>query len=103
MAELAALLEVRCRPHVSDHVAVVFVARPLLSQAAGAGGAGGGGGAGDTPRVSDGVDRPVGVRHEVTGHSQLRPQPLRQEAVVLRVRGVAVAEGVAVGLAVTAS
>ena len=78
VTELAALLEVRGRPDVPHHVVVVFVARPLLSEALGAAGVDGAraGGAGETPRVVDGVDRPVGVRHEVAGDGQLRVPPV---------------------------
>lgn len=105
VTELTALLQVRGRPDVPHHVVVVFEARPLLPEALGAAGPVGarGGGAGETPRVVDGVDRPVGVRHQVTGDTQLRVPPLGEKAVVLGETGVSVTEGAAVRLTVAPS
>ena len=102
VAEDTAVLQTGGSPDVPHHVVVILDALRLHPVAAGAGGAGGDGGAPGAARPVDGVDGPVLVRHEVARHGEVRPEAVGEQAVVLAVGGVAVAEGVAEGLAVTA-
>ena len=100
MAELAAVLQTGGRPDVSDDIVVILDSLPLhpVALLGAAGGAAPG-----PPRPADGVDGPVGVRHQVAGDGQVGPEGVGQETVVLAlaVGDLPVAEGVAVGLSVT--
>ena len=75
VTEDTAVLQTGGSPDVSHHIVVILESLPLLPVALGAGGGGGGGGgAPAAARPVDGVDGPVGLRHEVAGDLEVGPE-----------------------------
>ena len=72
VTQLTAVPKTGGSPDVSDDIVVILVSLPLRPVALRAGRAGGA--APGAARSTDGVDCPVGVRHEVAGHGQVGPE-----------------------------